>query len=171
MGFGHASWVPSRRPSAMCLEPVTGVGYRERVGGNERRGCCRSTGLTVGRWNDPAAGNCVKTMALLAGGDPPAVSPPSPPRKLRPRPPLWAPRLEPVERLANRGRTAKLARCRALLAAVPPPAPAGAKPVAALMRRLTGVDIGQCPARHAGRLRVVAVLGPGQIPAPALDTS
>ena len=43
---------------------------------------------------------------------------------------------------------------------------ATAEPVAALMFRLTGVDIGQCPVCHAGRLRVVAVFRPGQIPAP-----
>jgi hypothetical protein len=44
--------------------------------------------------------------------------------------------------LANRGRTATLARCRALLAAVPPEAATGPEPVASLMFRLTGVDIG-----------------------------
>jgi len=40
------------------------------------------------------------------------------------------------------------------------------KPVATLLFRLTGVDIGQCPVCHAGRLRVVAVFRPGQIPVP-----
>ena len=66
---------------------------------------------------------------------------------------------------------AKLARCRAPLAAVPPTAPAGPEPVATLMFRLTGVDITRCPVCHAGRLRVVATFRPDQIPAPALDTS
>ncbi len=99
------------------------------------------------------------------------LSPPRAPGRLRPDPPLRAPRLEPVERLANRGRRAKLARCRALLAAVPPTAPAAPEPVATLMRRLTGVDIEECPVCHAGRLRVVAIFGPGHLPAPALDTS
>ena len=73
--------------------------------------------------------------------------------------------------LANRGRTAKLARCRALLTAVPPTAPAAPEPVAALMLRLTGVDIGQCPVCRAGRLRAVVVFRPGQLPVPAPDTS
>jgi hypothetical protein len=73
--------------------------------------------------------------------------------------------------LANRGHTAKLARCRALPTAVPPTAPAAPEPVAALMLRLTGVDIGQCPVCRAGRLRAVAVFRPGQLPVPALDTS
>jgi hypothetical protein len=39
------------------------------------------------------------------------------------------------------------------------------------MLRLTGVDITRCPVCHAGRLRLVAVFQPGQIRAPALDTS
>ena len=73
--------------------------------------------------------------------------------------------------LANRGRTAKLARCRALLTAGPPTAPATPEPVAALMLRLTGVDIGQWPVCRAGRLRAVAVFRPGHLPGPALDTS
>jgi hypothetical protein len=72
--------------------------------------------------------------------------------------------------LANRGHAAKLARCRALLAAAPA-APTPPESVAALVYRLTGVDITQCPMCRTGRLRVVAVLRPGQIPAPALDTS
>ena len=51
------------------------------------------------------------------------------------------------------------------------PGPAAPEPVAALMRRLTGVDITQCPVCHAGRLRLVAVFRPGHLPAPVLDTS
>ncbi len=68
--------------------------------------------------------------------------------------------------LANRGRAAKLARCRALLAAVPPEAPAAPEPVAALMLRLTGVDLTRCPVCRQGRLHVVAAfrLGAGPLP-------
>jgi hypothetical protein len=73
--------------------------------------------------------------------------------------------------LANRGRTAKLARCRELLTAGPSEAPPASEPVAALMLRLTGVDLTRCPVCHAGRLRLVAVFRPGHLPAPALDTS
>ena len=72
--------------------------------------------------------------------------------------------------LANRGRTGKLAQCRALLAAVPPETPA-VESVAALLLRLTGVDITQCPVCRAGHLRVTAVFRPGHPPAPVLDTS
>ena len=80
-------------------------------------------------------------------------------------------RIRPFGVLANRTRTVKLARCRALLAAGPPPAPAAPEPVATLLRRLTGVDITQCPVCHAGRLRRVAVFRPAHLPAPAQDTS
>jgi putative transposase/transposase-like zinc-binding protein len=73
--------------------------------------------------------------------------------------------------LATRGRRVKLTRCRVLLAARPPEPPAAPEPVAALMQRLTGVDLTQCPVCHAGRLRLVAVFRPGHLPAPVLDTS
>ncbi len=72
--------------------------------------------------------------------------------------------------LANRGRTTKLARCRALLA-VPPPTPPTPESVAALVHRLTGVDITQCPGCGVGRLRLEAVFRPGHLPAPPLDSS
>lgn len=72
--------------------------------------------------------------------------------------------------LANRTRTANLARCRALLGQSPPP-PGPPESVAALLRRLTGVDLTRCPVCQQGRLRVVAVFRPGELPVPALDTS
>ena len=73
--------------------------------------------------------------------------------------------------VANRGRAAKLARCRALLAAAPPAVPAAPETVAALMLRVTGVDITRCPVCRQGRLRRVGVLPPGALPAAVLDTS
>ena len=73
--------------------------------------------------------------------------------------------------LANRGRTGKLRRCRALLGAGPPPAPAPPESVATLVFRLTGVDIRQCPVCGRGRLQVVGRLRPGTLPAPVWDTS
>ena len=72
--------------------------------------------------------------------------------------------------LANRGRTANLAQCRALLA-VPPAAPTPPESMATLFHRLTGVDITRCPVCRAGRLRLVAVFRSGPFPTPALDTS
>jgi hypothetical protein len=121
------------------------------------------------RWKDYARGNRVKTMALPA-------------EEFLRRPstrlgtgfllhvlPGGFVRIRHFGLLANRGRAAKLARCRGLLAAAPPEAPPTPASVAVLLRRLTGVDIEACPACHAGRLRVVALFRPGQIP--ALDSS
>jgi hypothetical protein len=45
------------------------------------------------------------------------------------------------------------------------------KPVAALLRRLTGVDIEECPVGRAGCMRIVAFFRPGRLQALALDTS
>ena len=68
--------------------------------------------------------------------------------------------------LANRTRTAKLARCRQLLAQAPPP-----ESLAALMLRLSGVDITRCPVCREGRLYVIGRLRPGALPVPGWDTS
>jgi len=114
------------------------------------------------RWKDYARGNRLKTMTLSAEE--------FLRRFLLHVLPAGFVRIRHFGFLANRGRRVKLARCRALLS-VPPPAPAGPEPVAALMLRVTGVDIGQCPVCHAGRLRLIALFRPGQIPTPALDTS
>jgi hypothetical protein len=115
------------------------------------------------RWKDYARGNRLKTMTLPAAE--------FLRRFLLHVLPAGFVRIRHFGFLANRTRTAKLARCRVLLAAVPPTAPAGPEPVATLMLRLTGVDIEECPVCHAGRLRILAVFRPGQIPAPAPDTS
>jgi hypothetical protein len=68
------------------------------------------------------------------------------------------------------GRTATLGRCRALLA-VPPPTLPRSESVAALVHRLTGVDITHCPRCRAGRLRLLATFRPGVRPVPVLDSS
>jgi Putative transposase/Transposase zinc-binding domain len=73
--------------------------------------------------------------------------------------------------LANRGRRAKLARCRQLLALPPAPPPDPPEPVAVLLQRLTGVDLAQCPVCRAGRLRLVAVFRPGARPVPVVDSA
>ena len=67
--------------------------------------------------------------------------------------------------LANRTRRPALARCRALLQAAPPPE-VGPESVAALVLRLTGLDLTACPVCHTGRMRGT-VLAPG----PPLDSS
>ena len=137
--------------------------YTHRVAISNDRLVSVDAGQVRFRWKDYARGTRVKTMSLPAEE--------FLRRFLLHVLPGGFVRIRHFGFLANRGRTAKLARCRALLAVGPPPAPAGPEPVATLMCRVTGVDIGQCPVCHAGRLRVVAVFRPGQLPAPALDTS
>ncbi len=88
----------------------------------------RSTGLTAGRWRDYAGGSRLKTMALAAVA--------FLPRFLLHVLPGGFVRIYHCGILANRGRAAKLARpavspverCRALLAAVAPEAPAAPEP-------------------------------------------
>ena len=67
--------------------------------------------------------------------------------------------------LANRTRKAKLARCRDLLAVLPASVLPSRESAAALMLRLTGIDIERCPACQQGRLRLVALLPPTAPPA------
>ncbi len=178
-GSGHGSRVPTGHPSPQRPEPLAGGRFREGACGVAAREALPfdwAHGRPVEglrrrepHQDDGSPGGRVPVPPPRRGSG--QVSSPRAPGRLRPDPPLRAPRLEPVERLANRGRRAKLARCRALLAAVPPPTPAGPEPVVPLLFRLTGVDIAQCPVCDAGRLQVVAIFGPGHLPAPALDTS
>ena len=120
-------------------------------------------GVVRFRWKDYAHGHRVKTMALPAAE---FLA-----RFLLHVLPDGFVRIRHFGLLANRGRRAKLARCRELLAADPPAAPAAPETVAALMLRVTGVDITRCPVCRQGRLRRVGVLPPGALPVPVWDTS
>jgi hypothetical protein len=135
--------------------------YTHRVALSNDRLVSADDGQVRFRWRDYAHGNRVKTMTLSAEE--------FLRRFLLHVLPGGFVRIRHFGFLANRGCTAKLARCRVLLASLPPETLAAPEPVAALMRRLTGVDIEQCPVCHAGRLRLVAVFRPGHLP--ALDTS
>jgi hypothetical protein len=137
--------------------------YTHRVAISNDRLISLEAGQVRFRWKDYARGHRLKTMTLPAEE--------FLRRFLLHVLPGGFVRIRHFGLLANRGRTAKLARCRALLAAVPPPTPAAPEPVATLMLRLTGVDIGQCPVCRAGRLRVVGLLRPGALPVPVWDTS
>jgi hypothetical protein len=57
--------------------------------------------------------------------------------------------------LANRNRRQKIARCRELLSAAEPKESVK-ETVAEKLLRLTGIDVGRCPACHEGRMVVVA---------------
>jgi hypothetical protein len=137
--------------------------YTHRVAISNDRLVSVANGQVRFRWKDYAHGHRVKTMTLSAEE--------FLRRFLLHILPDRFVRIRHFGFLANRGRRAKLARCRQLLAVPPAPPPDPPEAVAALVQRLTGVDITRCPACRAGRLRIVAVVRPGAHPVPALDTS
>ena len=120
-------------------------------------------GVVRFRWRDYAHGNRLKTLALPAA-------------EFLARFPLHVlpdgfVRIRHFGLLANRGRTAKLARCRDLLGAPAPGDPPAPESVAALLLRVTGVDLTRCPVCHVGRRHVVGRLPPGASAVPVWDTS
>ncbi len=137
--------------------------YTHRVAISNDRLVSLAEGLVRFRWRDYARGNRLRTMTLPAEE--------FLHRFLLHVLPGGFVRIRHFWLLANRGRTAKLARCRALLAAVAPEAPAAPEPVAALLLRVTGIDLTRCPVCRAGRLHVVGLLRPGALPVPVWDTS
>ncbi len=80
------------------------------------------------RWRDSARGNRRRTMTLPAEEFLSRSLDGARDRFLLHVLPGGFVRIRHCGLLANRGRTAKLGRCRALLAAVPPPAPAAPEP-------------------------------------------
>jgi putative transposase/transposase-like zinc-binding protein len=72
--------------------------------------------------------------------------------------------------VGNRCRTLKLAACRRLFAQPAPPV-LPRESAAAVMRRLTGIDIACCPQCHQGRLVVIRTLPPLRRPALASETA
>jgi len=136
--------------------------YTHRVAISNDRLLSLEDGQVRFRWRDYAHGNRLKTMTLSAAE--------FLRRFLLHVLPAGFVRIRHFGFLANRGRTAKLGRCRALLA-VPPPTPRPTESVAALVHRLTGVDLTQCPVCRAGRLRLLATFRPGVRSVPVLDSS
>jgi hypothetical protein len=159
-----AAWVVyAKPPFAGPTQVLEYLGrYTHRVAISNDRLVSVEEGQVRFRWRDYAHGNRVKSMTLPAEE--------FLRRFLLHVLPAGFVRIRHFGFLANRGRTAKLGRCRALLA-VPPPTPRPTESVAALVQRLTGVDTTRCPSCHAGQLRLVAVFRPGARPVPALDTS
>jgi hypothetical protein len=160
-----ADWVVyAKPPFAGPTQVLEYLGrYTHRVAISNDRLVSLEAGQVRFRWKDYARGNRVKTMTLAAEE--------FLRRFLLHVLPAGFVRLRHFGFLATRGRTVKLARCRALLAAPPPPPPTPPESAAALLRRVRGVDITQCPVCGAGRLHVVASFRPGHLPAPVLDTS
>ena len=137
--------------------------YTHRVAISNDRLVSVDDGQVRFRWKDYAHGNHLKIMTLAADE--------FLRRFLLHILPDRFVRIRHFGFLANRGRRAKLARCRVVLAVPPPAAPPAPESVAALVHRLTGVDLTRCPGCGVGRLRLVAIFRPGHLPAPPLDSS
>ena len=137
--------------------------YTHRVALSNDRLLSLEDGVARFRWKDYAHGNRLKTMALPAAA---FLA-----RFLLHVLPDGFVRIRHFGFLANRGRAAKLARCCALLAVPPPAVPAAPESVAALLLRLTGVDVTRCPVCRVGHLHVLGPLRPGALPVAVVDTS
>jgi hypothetical protein len=166
------AWLAQLRQDAWVVyakQPFAGPGqvldylgrYTHRVALSNERLVRHADGVVHFRWKDYADGDRLKVMALEAAE---FIR-----RFLLHVVPDRFVRIRHFGLLANRTRTAKLARCRQLLAVLPaalePP-----ESVAALMLRLTGIDIERCPICQQGRLRLVALLTPTPYPAPTAIT-
>lgn len=126
--------------------------YTHRVAISNERLVSLDQGIVRFRWKDYADGDRLKVMALEAEE---FIR-----RFLLHVVPDGFVRIRHFGLLANRTRTAKLARCRRLLDQ-PPQAPRPEpESVHALMLRLTGLDIERCPVCQRGRLRVTEILPP-----------
>jgi len=164
----------SRSAITCCKPPFAGPAqvlaylarYTHRVAIANERLVALEDGRVRFRWRDYADGDRVKVMELDANE---FIR-----RFLLHIVPTRFMRIRYFGLLANRGRAAKLARCRALLAHPAPPSPTSAESVRAVMLRVTGIDIELCPVCHHGRLRRVESLPPtreGRTPVPVWDTS
>ena len=160
-----ADWVVYAKPPfggpAQVLEYLGR--YTHRVALSNDRLVSLDEGIIRFRWKDSAHANRLKTLALPAAE---FLA-----RFLLHVLPDGFVRIRHFGLLANRGRTAKLARCRDLLGAPAPGDPPAPESVAALLLRLTGVAFTRCPVCRVGRLRVVGRLPPGALPVPVVDTS
>jgi len=166
--FRQHDWVVfAKRPFAGPTQVLEYLGrYTHRVAISNERLVSHTDGVVRFRWRDYADGDRVKIMTLAAEE---FIR-----RFLLHVVPDGFVRIRHFGFLANRTRRTKLARCRALL--TPPPAPAASaiESVAALMRRLTGIDIERCPRCQQGRLHVTEILAPASpLPqcVPVMDTS
>jgi hypothetical protein len=168
-------WLPAKPGFLFPVRALAAVFRGKYLAGLQQafaRGALRFAGGVAGvaepgafHWKDCAHGNRVKTMTLSAEE--------FLRRFLLHVLPAGFVRIRHFGFLANRGRTVKLARCRALLAVPPPELPPPPEPVAALLHRLTGVDITRCPVCGIGRVHVTGRLAPLRRPRahPGGDTS
>jgi hypothetical protein len=163
----HPWVVYAKRPFGGPTHVLEYLGrYTHRVAISNERLVSHTDGLVRFRWKDYADGDRTKVMALAAEE---FIR-----RFLLHVVPSGFVRIRHFGFLANRTRRAKLARCRALLGPSPSPPAAPIESVAALMLRLTGIDIAHCPLCPQGRLHVTEILPPTPASPPRfarLDTS
>jgi len=153
----HDWVVYAKRPVAGPTQVLEYLGrYTHRVAISNERLVSHTDGLVRFRWRDYADGDRVKILTLAAEE---FIR-----RFLLHVVPDGFVRIRHFGFLANRTRRAKLARCRALLTQPPAPAASAIESVAALMRRLTGIDIERCPRCPQGRLHVTEILAPASPP-------
>ncbi len=150
----HPDWVVyAKRPFAGPAQVLEYLGrYTHRVALSNDRILSLDAGRVRFRWKDYADGARVKVMDLEAAE--------FLRRFLLHVVPDGFVRIRHFGLLANRTRTAKLARCRELLAQAPAPAERPVESVQALMLRLTGLDIERCALCHRGQLHVVEIFPP-----------
>ena len=157
-GLRHHAWVVYCQPPFAGPEAVLAYlgRYTHRVALSNARLVAFDEGRGRFRWRDYADGDRLKIMALdvdefLR-------------RFLLHVVPDGFVRIRHFGLLANRRRTANLARCRTLLAQTPLPPPTPPESVRAMMLRVTGVDIDLCPLCHHGALRRIERLLPAPSP-------
>ena len=149
----HDWVVYAKRPLAGPTQVLEYLGrYTHRVAISNERLVSHTDDVVRFRWRDYADGDRVKIMTLAAEE---FIR-----RFLLHVVPDGFVRIRHFGFLANRTRRAKLARCRALLAPPPAPATSAIESVAALMRRLTGIDIERCPVCQQGQLHRTEILAP-----------
>jgi hypothetical protein len=163
----HTWVVYAKRPFGGPTQVLEYLGrYTHRVAISNERLVSHRDGLVRFRWKDYADDRRVKIMTLAAEE---FIR-----RFLLHVVPGGFVRIRHFGFLANRSRRAKLARCRAVLGSSPAPPAAPIESVAALMLRLTGLDIARCPRCPHGRLNVTEFLATALAAPPRvarLDTS
>jgi len=144
--------VYAKPPFAGPQQVVAYLGrYTHRIAISNERLVALEDGMVHFHWRDYREGNAVKVMALPATE---FIR-----RFLLHVLPRGFQRLRHYGLLGNRCRAQTLTACRRVLH-VPPPRPRPLETTHALMQRLTGTDMQQCPQCRQGRLQVIAPLYP-----------
>jgi len=144
--------VYAKPPFAGPQQVVAYLGrYTHRIAISNERLVALEDGIVHFRWRDYRQGNAVKVMRLPTAE--------FLRRFLLHVLPRGFQRLRPYGLLGNRCRAQPLTACQRVLH-MAPPLPRSLETTAALMQRLTGTDLQQCPQCRQGRLQVIAPLYP-----------